>query len=309
MSQDNTRTASINPTFATNDTSVLPDEAELNFKAFQHTGYKIVIDVPEAKNDRQPLAAISMSGFIPFSNATDTNDAWNLMQVNESLVQNFHNSLSTVKILQEQCEPTAKFLYSSHRYSVGSPNYLFRMSTNTSISGNLFFTQASGVIKRPLIKSDKYKGLLVSNMPMNNTDWDKDSLVLADVSLIRTVKIVPLQRIHQRAYDWQLIQNETIFPDTSQTLNFRKTKASYMMRDFLVLGTLSGFHSAAEAGQITIDVFADWSKVMFIEPLLPLIPTPPNDKGKQILEFTETFRDQVIDATKKGVSIWLPGII
>lgn len=298
----------LNTTLDTDNPVAISDNVGLfsqDLKGYENTGYKIIVDVPSLQNSNWPLFFIDLLGYNPGPcNDLSPGYAWSKLMVNESMVQASSNALSYVKILKESKHCMSQIMYDTHRYVQGTPRFALKVSSSTNVSGNLFITQMSGVYKTYYTQTMKYTGLQPSNMSSTNYDHDKDSFMTVDLSLNRVIKINPLDRKITRSVDMALLKYLVMTNyDADDTYS---AMAQYFPRDFIVVGQLSNLTvPGGTTGQVSFDVFADYSTVQFGEPILPLIPSLYDGNDKQILKWSETFNEKVVGTLIKDAE-WLP---
>jgi len=299
----------LNTTLDTGNPVLISDQLgqfSTELKSYENTGYKIILDLPILQTSRDPLFVIDTLGYNPGSCDDNPPDfAWSTLMANESLVQPYFTGTNVVKILKHSKQNLSQLMYDTHRYVLGTPRYALKISSSTNVTGNLFITEVSGVYKQYYDQGQRYLGLVSQNMALNNYDHDKNSFITVDLSLNRVIKINPMDRKMTRSFDMALLK-QTLMAQEDLTQNGHAF-AQYFPRDLIVVGPLTNLAVPGEGtGQVTLELFADYTTVQFHEPLLPLFsPTYTNSKH-EVLKFSDTFVNKSVNIRIKDAE-WLPG--
>lgn len=301
-----------NPTlmFKGIENTTIPDiqiVSPADFTKFIYTGIKVVIDTPVVRNSRNAIFAVNLDGFIP-NDIISTNFFWANTLRSMFPIQVFNEFIGKVTVFQEQIALPIQMLYFSHRFVAGSIGVGVRVTSNTSQSGNLVISQATGVKRDFYGPAEAYSGLRFSNQSYNTSDYTVNNFVIADVSLNRNVSIVTNKKDPLKMMDLpkkiDVLSSGFIGRGSLDAINQRNTFESQYLEDWLLFGLLSNFPNQ-NADQVTLDFFFDYSRVQFYTPMSPIIPTVPNDPSRQILNFTKSFVG--ISVVTRDNATWLPG--
>lgn len=262
------------------------------------TGIQVTINTPFTKNSRDPIFAVNLNGYIPGWALEDP--YWGNLNRNLMPVQIFPTASAFALIKCEQiCRPIDHF-YSSYRFFQGNVKVGFRVSSNTNQSGNFYITQASGLQRNFYSDTELYTGLRFLSGSFQPSDYAQENFAIWDVSLNRQVSITADSKNPTKVTDLMKLQQElngpimakkTIDMFTSEFVKYN-VLSSQFVEDWLVIGALSDFPNQ-NSSKITIDILFDYSDVQFRVPVLPLVPTPPSNLQKQILNYSATFNNKV----------------
>jgi len=303
MNPSNAGQALPNPTLALKrpDLTSTPEIDELSpadFKKFFYTGISAVVDTPIVKDDRSAIFAVNIDGFIPPVNSKDP--YFGLWLKNFFPVQPFLSSQSFVKIRQEVSSIPAQALYLSHRVVAGNIGLGIRVASNTGQAGNLIVSQASGIKRNYYAEPTPYAGLQMLNMTHAPIDYNFASFMLGDLSLNRNISITPIRRDPTIQTD---LARKLVYLNATITNEQINVFAGQYLEDWLLFGFLSDVPNQ-NANQVTFSFFFDFSRVQFYTPMLPVIPTIPVDRERQILLVSKTLETPSII---RELANYLPG--
>lgn len=281
----------------------------LDFQNYVYTGIKIEIKTPLNKTSREAIFAINTDGFIPSYSIVDgASSAFIWSNINRNLfpVQVFRNALNYVEVKYEPMGLPSMMLYNSHRFISGSIGIGLRITSNTSQSGNFLCSQATGVNRNYYADNELYQGLRFNNSSHSPSDYQVGNFAIVDVSLNRELSLTVGRNDPNKVTDlankkYRLTKRLT----KATTLNQARAQNSFSsqyLEDWILFTPLSDFPNA-NANKIIIDVFFDYSRVQFLQPMFPLIPSPPTNPKHQIMSWSKTFNDKL--AQGKGTIVWL----
>lgn len=262
---------------------------ENEFHRLVPTGYTLKIDTPLIKNSRNALFGINLDGFIPQDRFIDP--MCGQVHRNLSPVQAFPDSKDFVRIYKEEISYPINMEYLSHRFVQGNVGLVMRVSSNTSQSGNIMISQASGVCRRFYAADDVYQGLLFMNASDAVSDYATGSFLLVDLSLNRNISIATLRKDPVKILD--LARKLNTFcrtPALATRLDWMNWNvvSNQFMEDWIIVNSIADLPDQ-NANQITIEILFDFSNVTFLTPLIPIVPLPPTTRARQILDFSTTF--------------------
>lgn len=278
-----------------------------DFKNYVYTGITVTIDTPLAYDSRRALFGINLDGFIP-TWSVDNDLYFRNMYKNLFPVQSMVRAPNdgVVKIFQEQIMLPIQHKYFSNRFISGSVGVGIRVTSNTSQSGNLIISHATGVKREYYSNNGVYDGLEFANSSHNTTDYSTSNFVVADISLNRNVSILATRNDPVVAMDFPkkidyLVNNyrSTISVNSANSDN---VFASQFLEDWLLVGLISSLPNQ-NANKITLSIFFDFSRIFFKVPIFPIIPGPPTTAGKEILKYSDTVK---INNFTKAQAIFLP---
>nr|UCC70385.1 hypothetical protein [Hammarskog picorna-like virus] len=295
---NNISAADINTTFQIKSNefvpSIEPDEEAL-FQRCVDSGYTVTVNTPVARNNKNALFGINLSGFIPDYTLDDPD--WTLEIKNMSAVQVFPSSRGFVKVDQDMQMLPQQHAMLSNRFCSGTVNVILRVSSNTGQTGNLIFSQQSGLMPRLYKLAENYQGVSFQNDGHYTSDPMICNFVISDTSMIRQIGIRTVFRQPVELVDIQ----KKILEFTSATPAL--AASSQFPEDWLMVGLVSNL-PAASASQLYFRIFFDYSEVNFICPMYPMMPSIPHNPSQQILQISRTFVDSA--GPKKDTAYFLP---
>jgi hypothetical protein len=284
-------------------TSSIPTISDLStedFKRFVFTGYSVSIPLPLVKTSSSALFGINVDGFIPPYNMcsgtkTDSRNYGHLM-MNFCPVQVTRlNGDNNVKVYWEACALPQMVNYISHRFISGNVGVGLRISSTTSISGNLLVTQLTGALRdyygvAPNRQITPYKGLTFLNSSICGIDYSPESFAVLDMSLNRNLSITPIRRDPTVVTDfarkiWEGLYPGDRYSDSNNTAY--NNKFSQYTEDWLLFTPMFDM-GPGSASSVNISIFFDFSKVNFYVPLYPVIPMTPAKIDKQVMKVSES---------------------
>jgi hypothetical protein len=312
MADVSTGPSLITPTdsIKSSDSSTIPDLDvidEIDFRRYVFTGYKITVNLPLVKANKNSIFAINTDGFIP--SYIFANGAIGQTYKNLSPVQVMNGALAYVKVVQEQVMLPIQTMYLSNRYVAGSVGVGLRVTSNTGQSGNLMVSQATSCLRQFYRKTEIFNGLRFLNQSTFAIDYTPGNFALIDVSLNRQVSIRPTRRDPLKYTDlaqkiYHITNDTTQWMSTDSLSNARSSNcfASQFLEDWLLFTPLSNFPNQ-NANQLVIDVFFDYSTVVFLVPIYPVISSIPDTISKNTLDVSATLA--VTANPNKANFVWL----
>jgi hypothetical protein len=286
----------------------------LNFSRYVPSGYKVIINTPLLRNNREAIFGINLDGFVmPYRIHEDLptgNFAWSSINRNMSSVQAFPNASAFVSILQEQIMMPHMTDYFGYRYVTGSVGVGLRITSNTSQSGTMLITHAPMVRRAYYANSTAYTGLRFAQSSYNQTDYAQSNFALVDLSLNRQVGITANRIDPMRTTDMahKMMGMINIQPITNQaTAQAATVFSNQFLEDWLLIGPFTNLPDQ-NANQLTIDIFYDFSKLQYHVPIYPFINSPPNRPDRTIIDFTKTFNNRFVNISfnKRLTTVWFP---
>lgn len=299
-----------NPTTAILKSSPLTPIPEIrtisddDLRCFTPTGITAKIPTPFAKISSSALIAIETSGFVPPYSMTTQAGSPGLLYANLFPVQaTAEGKRLGVKIIQEMSQliPIINFL--SHRYISGNVGIAIRVSSNTALTGNLYVSQGSGLLRDYYnVGSTSYEGLRFLNGTDSGIDYAQGACTILDVSLNRNLSITPISRnVTQKtdlARKFMMVTDRTLKTTVANQTAYN-TKISQFAEDWLFFTPLSDFAGIA-ANQLSFSIFFDYSRCNFYTPMLGMMPQAPystSAKRKEVFDFSATFNGKTPNAT------------
>nr|QGA87335.1 hypothetical protein [Hammarskog picorna-like virus] len=274
--------------------SIEPDEESL-FQRCIDSGYTVTVNTPVARDSKNALFGVNLSGFIPDYSPEDP--YWTLSIKNMSAVQVFPSSRAFVKVEQDMQITPQMHAMLSNRYCSGTVNVILRVSSNTGQTGNLIITQQSGLVPRLYPITENYQGARFENDGHYTSDPMICNFVISDTSMIRQIGIRTVFRQPVELVDIQ----KKIFEFTSSAPSV--AASSQFPEDWLMVGLVSNLPDAS-ASQLFFRIFFDYSEVNFICPMYPMMPAIPHSPAQQILQISRTLVDSA--GPKKDTAYFLP---
>jgi len=313
MSGTTTGQAQQNPTLMLKgiDSGAIPEINVLNdadFKNYVPTGIYVEIDTPLARNSRDSIFGINISGFIPSYTIPNTTAVPAYSQIMKNLfpVQIFNAAMSYARVYQDQITIPIQSMIASHRFLAGNVGVGLRITSNTSQSGNFMVTQGSALVRNFYGVPDIYQGLGFLNASGKGQDFAPQSFQLVDLSLNRQLSITPLRRDPNIAEDlaFKLDIISRMQATSTQGSEFYNLFASQFTEDWLIFTPTSDFPDQ-NANRIRIDIFFDYSNVQPTVPMQPIIAAGAGGHLKQILKYSDALNASTgID--KNAAVNWLP---
>lgn len=316
MSSINNNSIQMTPTkpFAASPGSTSPtiENVSVNdWSTYVDSGITVTINTPLVKDSLQPLFGINLDGFIPDwrfigpSNTTTTRRIASLW-VNMFPVQCFPNSKDFVKIKYDMLGLPIQSMYMSHRFMAGAVNVGLRIMSNTTQSGNLSVYHAKGCVRQYYSSSETYEGLRFLNC-IRPDNFVTQGFSFIDLSLNRNCSITSSRNDPMKYLDLpqkiRIVNDETFKPTTVSEAARRTAYCQMFAEDWLLVSIPTTLPDQ-NANQITIRVLFDYSQVEFYVPMYMFLSCVPTNFDKQILNYSETFVNKVINTIGNKESSW-----
>jgi hypothetical protein len=291
-------------------------ETEVNnefSKNFVYSGYSVELALPIAKNSNEAIFAINLDGFIPGIDFSGKK----FFQMNRNMcpVQVLPHATSFTKVSYTPIpfEILSKFM--TYRNVQGNVNVILRSSTNVGQTGNIIISQASGCQRLLYTEKDNYSGVRFMNIDSAATNFMQSGTTLWDLSLSRNCSITTKFRNNLPATD--LMQKINMFGNfpagfPGQVNDFISASVTSQFPENWLLFTPQNSLPETTGKTITIGIYFDYSQLIFSNPGLPILASPPRDKRAQIMDWTATFLGlpsfELKDMEDWRTKIkWLPG--
>lgn len=245
---------------------------------FVPTGITVKLNLPLVATADWFLFAINLDGFIPYHSRTETvnplaHQRWmqNFFPV-QSTLTNIVGEPPLMEILYRHGAQPSLIPYWSSRCISGNIGIGIRMSSNTTQTGNLFFTHKAALIRsyEKTALGKRYHGLEFINDTKNLSTTYSKSFTIVDVSLQRHIsikanstKVTPFIDLPKKL--WMITQLDSKL-DIEQEV-FRE--------DWIMVGISSDL-PATETNQINLEILFDYSEVTFSMPMLFALNEPIN---------------------------------
>lgn len=262
---------------------------ESKFHRLVPTGYTVEINTPLMKTSRNALFGINLDGFVPQDRIIDP--MCGQVHRNLSPVQPFPDSIDFVKIIKEEVTYPIHMEQLSHRFVQGNVGVVMRVSSNTSQSGNIMISQASGVARKLYSADESYEGLQFMNASDAVSDYATGSFLLADLSLNRNISVATLRKDPVKLLDMSKKMVDFCTTPTLTTqpawMNWNAVSNQFL-EDWLIVNSIANLPDQ-NANQITIEILFDYSNVTYLTPMIPIVPVPPTTRSRQLLDYSATF--------------------
>jgi hypothetical protein len=283
-----------------------------DFKKLYPTGITITLNLPIVKTSDDFIFGINLDGYIPQFNVIDSTSAIPAATPRKSLYRNLfpvqfrsgvYNAVSPIgRIVHDIHTMAIQSFYQSHRYVDGAVNVVMRLSSNTSMSGNLQLARVRTATRQFFTPDQEYRGLQFSNYVGNISDMSQESFALLDLSLNRTAEIAcdrsPTTGMTDIAYKIDRIARSA----TGSIIQQRPFEQQFT-EDWLLVGLASDL-PASQSNVLNIALYLDYTNVTFEMPLLfsPSAPINNSSVPGKVLDVTASF----YNATSAKEYVFLP---
>lgn len=246
------------------------------FNKYIPSGITLKLNLPLVAKTGTFLFAINTDGFIPYHSMAQNKNklaSQNWMQNLFPVQTSQELAAATPEILEINYRPTAQpslLPYWSSRCISGNVGIGLRLSSNTSQTGNLFFSHKSGLVRKyqKVELGGAYEGLKFENDASTVGTTFSKSFSIVDVSLQRHISIAT--------------NSTKTLPFTDLPLKLMKVDGKQVIppelgemyrEDWIFVGINSDL-PASDTNQLNIEVLFDYSTVQFSMPMLYLHNNP-----------------------------------
>jgi len=268
----------------------LLDLTDQDLNKFTYTGISVKVKIPFVKNNDQALFALNTDGFIP--GITHYRQFTTIMP-NLFPLQVFEHAKDIVEVFYEPIALPILHKYYSYRFCKGKPRIGLRMSSNVSQTGNFQVTQASGIQRKYIDKTEQYNGLRFKGTLPTSSTFAPAGITIWDISINRHLGITPVSRENFPALDLmeKMYRVSTLPPLTGVTQTQRNLMESQFLEEWLLFTPQNSFPNT-NGGDIDISVYMDWSEVEFTSPGIPIQPIASKFPTCRILNVTKSFMNK-----------------
>lgn len=300
--------STINPEVSTN---VLPVKiqpiTQQELSGLKFTGITLKIELPLELNSGDFLFAVNTDGFIPPANyLIGSLDGANNVFANMMPVQASRTMVNKIFINQKFLPTYEQLQYLSNRIMQGSVGVVVRLISNVGQAGHLSVTHLTSVQRDFYNPNEQYKGVRFRNMPTDTFAGSLAGFTLIDISTNRNLSIISTNNPTANSIDvnkkLSYIANLTDDSDIDE----KEVFASQFLEDWLIFGPTNSMPNTLGTS-FELAIYFDYSRVTFLVPIFPVIPTIPQIYVKQILEYTKTYALKEIGSIDQTDLTWLPG--
>lgn len=291
---------------------IIEPMTEQQMSGFYYTGINVHLKLPLTVNSGDPLFAINTDGFIPIYNITSNDETTSThpyasVHANMMPVQSFQTSRAIITIDLQYLPNYAQMNYYSNRFMSGSVGVGLRIISNVGQTGHLSISHATAVQRAYYQPLEVYDGLRFMNYPTNTFNQAISGYALLDISTNRNVRVTSVENNPNNVLDMYKKLKMIGFAPNLQTWDqYYKVMSNQFLEDWLIVGALSSIPNT-NGEDLVISVYFDYSRVTFALPMFTTIPTVPQTAERQILRFSHSFDNKVINTITKAEASWYPG--